>query len=474
MSQPASHTLFHLSTVDWLVITAYFAISLGIGLRLSRQSRQADEFLMAGRRLTLPLFVGSMVATWYGGLLGVGEIAYRDGLVNWLTQGGFWYLAYLAFALGLAGRLSRSGHTTLPDLLGALHGPTARLLASVLNFVNVVPVAYLLSLGLMLRLVTGWPLWLGVALGGAVAALYSLLGGFKAVVYTDMMQFGLMCLAVALVVLFAVPSLGGGAYLSSSLPPGHLQLLGDYSAQELAVWALIALSTLVDPNFYHRCYAAGDATVARRGMLLAVGFWVLFDICTTFGGLYARAALPGVDPRLAYPMLADQLLPSGLKGLFVAGVLATVMSTVDSYCFVGAMSFSHDLVHRTLRRGQAAGQRLVRDTRLGVLLTGALAMGLALAFPESIKSIWKTMGSLSTSAVLLPTVLGFVGWRPPGAGAAAMIAGVVGTLGWAAARQWGGAWAQGVEAMGPGLALALLAYLAADLRARFNAAGGAP
>ena len=463
MDASPPQVLIHLDRLDLVVVAGYFAVSLCIGAMFVRQVRQAEEFMLAGRRLTLPLLVGSLVATWYGGLLGVGEISYRDGLVNWLTQGGFWYLTYLLFAVGLAGRLARSGHTTLPDQLGALHGPAARLMGTVLNFLNVVPVAYLLSLGLMIRLVSGWPLWVGVVVGAVVAALYSLLGGFKAVVYTDMLQFGLMCLAVALVVFYAVGTLGGAGYLEPRLPAGHLRLAGSYSAQELAVWALIALSTLVDPNFYHRCYAAGDPRVARRGILLAVCFWMLFDVCTTFGGLYARAALPGVDAREAYPMLADSLLPSGVKGIFVAGVLATIMSTVDSYCLVGGMSLSHDLVYRTLGK-TLSDRQVVLHTRLGVLLTGGLAMGLALLFPESIKSIWKTMGSLSTSAVLLPMVLGLCGWRPPGAGVAAMAAGLAGTLGWAALRRWAGAWALSLEAMVPGLGLALAAYAVMGLR----------
>ncbi len=452
----------HLAPLDLAMLVCYFAGSLYIGWRMGRRQGGAEQFLLAGRRLTLPLFVGSLVATWYGGILGVGEIAYRDGLVNWVTQGGFWYASYLLFAFLLAGKLQKSAQTTLPDQLGELHGAGARLLASVLNFFNVVPVAYMLTLGLVVQLVTGWPLWLGVVVGTAVATLYSLLGGFRAVVYTDMLQFGLMCLAVAMVLAAAVLGLGGGEYLSSRLPATHLQPLGRYSWQELAVWGLIAMSTLVDPNFYHRCYAAGDSRTARRGILLAVGFWALFDVCTTFGGLYARAALPDVDPRLAYPMLADTLLPAGLKGIFVSGLLATAMSTVDSYCFVGAMSLSHDLYRRTLNP-EAGDRQMVSATRLGILATGALAMMLALVFPGSFKSIWKTMGSLSASAMLLPALIGTLGWRPPGAGLAAMIAGATGTLGWAAARYWIGGWTLGVEALVPGLALGLVAYVVVGL-----------
>ena len=63
---------FHLEFLDLLVLAAYFAVSLYIGWSVSRRAQGAEQFLLAGRRLTLPLFVGSLVATWYGGILGVG------------------------------------------------------------------------------------------------------------------------------------------------------------------------------------------------------------------------------------------------------------------------------------------------------------------------------------------------------------------------------------------------------------------
>ena len=186
-------TILIISGMDWLLIGAYFAVSLLIGFKLrSSATSEAQEFLLAGRQLTLPLFVGTLVATWYGGVLGVGEIVFRDGLVSWLTQGGFWYGSYLIFALFLARKLTRSAQFTLPDQMGLLHGPRAQVLATALNFLNVVPIAYLLSLGLLIRLLTGWPLMWAIASGAFIAVLYSVWGGFRAVVYTDLMQFGLM------------------------------------------------------------------------------------------------------------------------------------------------------------------------------------------------------------------------------------------------------------------------------------------
>ncbi|MCA9672980.1 MAG: sodium:solute symporter family protein [Myxococcales bacterium] len=456
-----------LGSLDIAAVLLYAVVVLYIGRVASARGadRGAEEFLLAGRGLGLPLFVASLVSTWYGGILGIGEIAYRDGVVTLLTQGGFWYIAYLLFALLLAGRIRRSEQTTLPDEIGRMHGETARVIASALNFLNVVPIAYLLSLGLLAQIVTGWPLWLCVGLGGAVATAYSLLGGFRAVLYTDMLQFALMCLAVALLMGRSVTALGGAEYLATRLPAGHLAPSGRIGAQEMFVWLVVALSTLVDPNFYHRCHAARDERTARRGVLLAIGFWMLFDVCTTFTSVYARAALPGIDARVALPALAQHLLPGGLKGLFFVGLLATVMSTVDSYCFVAGMSVGHDLYRRRLKP-DATDAQVVRATRFGVAASAALAVALSLYFRGSFKAIWKTLGSLSSAAVLVPMLLGFAGFRPRGGGAAAMLGGTVGTLGWSALRRFGPPWAMKLEPLLPGLALSLLGFTAAALLAR--------
>ena len=449
-----------LSPLDLAALLLYLAAVLVIGARC-RRATSANEFMLAGRELSLPLFVGTLVATWYGGILGVTEIAFRDGLAAWLTQGGFWYVSYLIFAFGIAERLARSQHTTLPDQVAELHGERARQLAAALNYLNVVPVAYVLSLGILLQLLLDLPLPIGIALGAGLSVLYSIWGGFRAVVYTDLLQFALMCAAVALALLYAVSDLGGAAYLRAHLPPGHLRPTGQMGAQELFVWATIALSTLVDPNFYHRCYAARTPAVARRGVLISVAIWLLFDVCTTFGGLYARAAMPTSDPRLAYPLLALRLLPPGLKGLFLTGLFATVMSTIDSYCFVGALALSHDR-----HKGAQDDGALVRRTRWGIAFTAALAAGLSFVFGGSFKTIWKTLGSLSTNAMLVPVAIGLTGWRPAGAGFAAMVGGSVGTLGWALLRGLGLARAQSLEPLIVGLALSVGSYLVIGLTAR--------
>ena len=99
----------HLSLIDITLIVAYFAAVVFIGFRAARKRKSgADDFLLAGSTLTLPIFVATLVSTWYGGILGVGEYSYRFGISNWVVFGVPYYIFALIFALFLSKKNSRN------------------------------------------------------------------------------------------------------------------------------------------------------------------------------------------------------------------------------------------------------------------------------------------------------------------------------------------------------------------------------
>jgi len=154
--------------MDIVVVTAlavYAAALLLIG-RLTRTGGQL-EYLLAGRRLTTAPFVATLVATWYGGVLGVGEYSYRFGISNWLVMGVPYYLAALLFAFALARRARASASLSIPDQLAATYGPVAGRLGALLVLLVATPAAYVLMLGELLGIYLGIPLVWAVIVGTA-------------------------------------------------------------------------------------------------------------------------------------------------------------------------------------------------------------------------------------------------------------------------------------------------------------------
>ncbi|MGA9116921.1 MAG: sodium:solute symporter family protein [Bacteroidota bacterium] len=436
---------------DQVVLACYAALVLGAGFLASRRASTGVQYLLAGRTLTLPLFVMTLVSTWYGGILGVGEFSYLYGLSSWITQGLPYYFFAALFALLLAGRIRRSGHLSIPDRLEAVYGRRAALAGSVCTFILASPAPSILMLGVLLHLVTGWGLLPCMAAGTVVSTLYLFLGGFRADVYTDAVEFVVMFLGFGAILPYAVSEGGGLEFLTLRLPPLHLTWHGGHGVQFIMVWFFIALWTLVDPSFHQRCLAAESEKTARGGILISIFFWFAFDAMTSAAGLYARALLPRLDqPMMAYPLLAEAILPEGVKGFFFAGLLATVMSTLNTTAFVSASTLGRDIVQRL--RGRAGDDRLhAVSTRWGLCLTGLVSIGLAAAIPSVIR-LWYTIGSAMVPGLLIPLVSSYFPGRRVGGGIAlfSMLGGACVSVGWILAGA-GSAPFLGVEPFYPGL-----------------------
>jgi len=462
-----------LTAADVLVIVVYFALVLLIGILAGRRQRgghhhpgagEITEFLLAGRSLTTPVFVMTLVSTWYGGILGVGEFSYRYGISNWVVQGAPYYVFAAVFALLLAKRVRATNFVTIPDKLQQSYGKKTALLGALLTFLLMTPAPYVLMIGVLLQMVSGWDLWICVLLGTAATTAYLAFGGFRSDVNTDVFEFFLMFLGFSVIIPFAVVKFGGFEFIRSHVPALHLTWNGGNPPQFIVVWFFIALWTLVDPSFHQRCYAAKSGEVAQRGILISIIFWVIFDAMTATAGLYARAALPNLDqPVMAYPMLAELTLPPVAKGLFYVGMLATIMSTLNTLTFVSATTLGRDIVLRLRDRIGDAGE--LRWTRWGLLLTGALSVGLALAIP-SVITLWYVVGTAIIPGLLIPLVTSYFTRLTvkPRFAFASMLCGWLTATGWLLAGwpEHSGSAAQyplGIEPMYPGMAVSMLVWI---------------
>jgi SSS family solute:Na+ symporter len=381
--------------VDGAIVGAYLLALVGISLH--RRARTDDEsaYLLGGRTLTLPAFVATLVSTWYGGILGVGEFGYLYGMSQWVVFGLPFYVFALAFAWFLAPVVRKAAFVSIPDAVAAQHGPAAGKWAAAGVAVMVSPAPYLLMIALMVRFwMPDWPLMAVVAAAAAFISGYVMLGGFRAVVNTDRLQVGLMYAGFAVLVGYAWAEVGSPAHVWEMLPESHRDPAGGHSAAYILVWFFIALWTFVDPGFHQRCAAAKTPAVARKGIVLSVGFWLVFDILTVTAALYGRVMFPALEaPAAVYPEMAARLLPAGVSGLFIVALLATIMSTLDSFLFLS---------------GQTLGRDLTRiGTPAGIVAGAALGVGLVALLPDVI-GLWYALGTVVIPGLLLPVLGAYI------------------------------------------------------------------
>jgi solute:Na+ symporter, SSS family len=384
-----------------------FGLALvGVGWLRSRKGAAVEEFLLVGRRLSAPAFVMSLVSAWYGGILGISEYSYSYGLSNWFVFGLPYYLHAALFAVFLSRKARASRLSSIPDKLEEVYGPLAGRVGAGVVFFHVMPAAYLLMLGKLISWIFGWSYPMSLLVGTVFSTIYIYSGGLRSVTGTDTLQFVLMYVGfVAMLIVLAV-NYGGYSFLQSRVPTELFHPLGGQAFQAVFVWYFIASTTLTEPLFFERSYAAKSEKMVLPGILAAIGCWAFFDFMTTTTGLYARALLPQLaDRSLAFPMLAQMVLPAGLFGLFFVALLATVMSTIDSYTFLAAAALGRDLLWKTFSRDEKQVPRYIR----GALLASSICAFLIALASESVVHVWHAVGSIVAPALLLPTL---TAWFP--------------------------------------------------------------
>lgn len=387
------------SNLDIIILVTFFAIVLLIGFIPSlKKNNSAEGFLLSGRKVGLFLFVLTNVATWYGGILGVGEFTYKYGILSWFTQGLPYYLFALVFAFALAPKIREASLFTIPDKIEQAYGKHAGTLSAVLVFILVSPAPYLLMLAILISMVFELSMIVSILIGIVISSIYLFKGGYKSDVLTDAFEFFVMFIGFAILFFVSSTEYGGVEFLKNNLPESHLSVTGDASITFIIVWFLIALWTFTDPGFHQRCYAAKTPNVAKYGIIISIFFWALFDFLTTSTGLFSRAVSPDADkPLMAFPLLAENVLGSGLKGIFYAALFATILSTLNSFLFLSATTFGKDFLFKLKNKNSDAS--LIKYTRIGLFVTAIIA-GLLAYYVDSVIELWYTIGSVCIPGII--------------------------------------------------------------------------
>ena len=178
--------------MDYLIIYIYLASILLFGLYSKKIS--TNSFLYASRKLTTPAFVATLVSTWYGGILEIGRLSYLNGISSWLVFGAFYYIAALIYAQYISNHIPSSNDDSIPAKFYNHYGKNAAILAIILVFLLASPAPYLKMLASILSYIWKIDHFYALIIGVFCSTLYTLRGGFNAIVRTDIIQFILMFL----------------------------------------------------------------------------------------------------------------------------------------------------------------------------------------------------------------------------------------------------------------------------------------
>lgn len=382
-------------------LVLYGVAVLLVGLFAARDaSRSADAFLVGDRGFGAFTTWAALSSTVIGGsttLVLAAFVAAKGLPALWLDLAGA--LGLLALGLFLAARVRATGATTIAEVIGRTYGPGVRKIAAFLVVLAEIVWFALLTEATQIVIVatTPWEPTRVLVLTAALFVAYTALGGQRAVVRTDLLQFGLMVTGLLAVALpLAVRSLAANPAPAAllSFPTGPRFSWGD----AFALLVLVGLPHAVGSDVWAKLLSARDTRAARRAALGASLSKLAFGLATATIALAGVARGVGGPAAELFPRTVLLLAGPALAPLLLVALVATMQSSADSVLLSAAAATSNDLL------GPKAG---VRASRLAVVAYGGLGLVVALLLRDLVET-FRLGYTLFASGLILPALIAFL------------------------------------------------------------------
>ena len=257
-----------------------------------------------------------------------------------------------------------------------------------------------------------------------ITITYTVVGGLKAVIYTDTIQWVILLSGLILVTIpVTVFKLGGFGALRQALPASHFSLTNIKAVTFINWMVTIIPIWLVGMTLYQRMYACRDEKEAKRAWYIAGLFeYPVMAFTGVFLGMCARVVFPDAESEMALPMLIRDVLPVGVTGIVIASYFSAIMSTADSCLMASSGNFVNDILERFFLKN-ISYNRSIRISMLATMIIGIVAVALASRFAKVLDAILYAYAFM-VSGLFIPTLGAFFWKRGTSAGAlAAMLGG---------------------------------------------------
>jgi SSS family solute:Na+ symporter len=363
------------SWFDYSAFVIFIGAVIVISLYASRKQDTSEDYFLAGRGLSLWLIGFSLIASnisteHFVGMAGEGfGMGLAIASYEWIAA-----ITLVFVALFLLPKFLKSGIYTIPEFLEYRFNATARAIMAfymMVAYVVVAIAAVLYSGALALNTIFNISLVKGIWLIGILAGVYTIYGGLKAVVWSDLLQGAALLIGGAIVTVLGFKAVGGvGVFIEHSADKLHTILPADHPTMP---WTIMLAGIWIPNIFYwglnqfitQRTLGAKSLAEGQRGIILAAWIKLLIPFIIVFPGIMAFQLFGSEVPQAdqAYPFMIKKILPAGLRGIMFAALFGAVMSSLDSMLNSAATIFTIDLYKRHFRPDSEA-RRLVLTGRI--------------------------------------------------------------------------------------------------------------
>lgn len=406
---------------DAIVFFVFLFSNLALGLFSSRGIKTIKEYAVGNRDFSTAVIVSTIVATWVGGhcFVDLVEEVYKSGL-------NFIWAVILGelFCIGLVGFVFASrmgeflGRMSIAEAMGDMFGRNVRLVTAVSGFMGVAGVIgiQLKIAGIASQNVLGVSIIDGVVISAAVVILYSALGGIRAVAFTDVIQCITFSITIPLIAYFLIHHVGDMYFVSDSIkthPLYNYSEVFDFTRYESFEYLMLFIFFAIPgftPVIFQRITISKSTIQVKNSFIIAGVICALLAAMVSWIGTIVLVAAPNIEPNQVFKYIISQAaVVPGFSGLILAGIMAMVLSTVDSYINSTAVLVVHDFMKPI---GIEFRNELL-SARVVSVLVGVVSIVIALK-EGSILDLLTFAYSFYLPVVTVPFIMAVLGFRSSG------------------------------------------------------------
>lgn len=424
----------------YVILIVYFLVLLGMGLYLRKDTGTAEGFYLAGRKLNYIVIAFTYFATYISAaaLVGGTGMYYRLGpsvlwysIASCLGVSVAWY--FLAPKLHVISK--KNSFLTIPDFFEHRFKSTKlRLIVSLACVFYMVPlmVSQYTAAGILFQNYLGVPYNIAVIVFGAIVLIYSTMGGYKAVAWTDTLQAIIMLIGLLVLIPTVLGNTGLPVNSYLEIAPEALTIFPMGNAnQELLTFCLLSFFGAMGTPFYLiRFYTIKNVTGIKRGARMAIGFAVFTNLCLFVMGVGGRVLYPDIAPDTVAITMMQKLLPSFLSAMVLTAFAAAMMSSLDSVLMYITPTIEHDILRKSFNLKLPEARRMT-IAKVITFIIGIISIIWGLYPPQLLAWLfWPAWGGMGLIVGSL-TVLGLFWKKFNTAGALTLtLSGIIVFLGW--------------------------------------------
>jgi len=399
-------------SIDYVILSIILFITLCIGLYAGRNIKNIRSFAVGAQKYGFFTVFATLSASYIGGgyTFGISEKVFQFGIVSAFCLFGFSFQQILVSQF-IVPRISPHRHCiSAGDIMEKFYGKWGRILTGATGALVCMGItgAQVSATGYVFQLFLGIDQSIGILIGCSIVLIYSVFGGIKAVVATDVLQFCILIIAIPLAFLYGLSHIGSLDTLMATLPKNHLSFPGSLSWTEIISLSLsLLLGEALVPPYIQRLFIGKNTRITRLSILSSGLMSIPFFLIAGGLGLLSLSINPQLNPHMSLPFVIDTVLPTGLRGFAVAGIICVIMSSADSFLNASAISIVHDII-KPLKKDVLSTHNELNLTRIATLLIGSGAIVFALCI-QSVLDILLYSYMFWAPIILVPFIFGIFG-----------------------------------------------------------------